>query len=693
MKFHVHGVKCSRCVEKIEALQTQISDVQSLRFNMLNHELRVELGTSQGSFAKVIQAIEDKGFRLTPIASTQDLVELNKKEYQRELFRLALTGFCAGNIMMFSFANYFGAGKDFSFLFSWLSFGLYLPVLLFSALPFYQGFYSSLKARQLSVDGPLTVASIGGFLFSTFHLFQGSELIYFDSLSGFLFLIMLSRFLQRQLQRRFLGFRGNMPIDSFSRARVICQGETVWRPTAALNRGDHLLLKENEVLPVDARLLDPQAFFSTAYLNGESSTLIRLADSVVQAGSILKSSEVKLEVLRLAPETAFGKLIQQVAGQETLSGRAKIQDLADRWTQILLVSVFSIAGVFILANAQNNLSMALERALALIVLACPCAMAFGTPLALSFSLRNAFRKGFLIRHPDVFEKITQVRNVIFDKTGTLTGQKISIHKILPNEISQEKIDLILSLENISSSLYAEAFRDYFKNSAKHIFNLIDHTETPGQGVSGYYQGNLYQIKSSASDSNEKCVALYINGVADCQFSLRDELDVSAIQLSKNLRARGLQQFILSGDSSDQVQGIAKQLNIPASHTFARATPAEKAEKVKLISHSMMVGDGVNDALAFQAALVGIAVQGSVEMALRSADIYLLSPDIKNIGDLFEISHRALKLIKGNLWISLVYNLLGGVAALLGYINPLTAALLMPASSGFILLSTWLRSRE
>lgn len=694
MVFHVQGVKCGRCVEKIESIQNDFSEIQDISFNLGDRRLRIQLDSWKSSFAKIVTAIEGKGFKLTPVESKNDLVALNKIEDKKDILRLGIAGACASNIMMFSFANYFGADQSLKVLFSWLSFALYLPILMYAALPFYRGFIDSIKSRSFSVDGPMTIASVGGFAFSAYNLILNRGSIYFDSISGFLFLILLSRFFQKRLQRKFLSFQGEMPIESLSRARKVADGVTSWVPSHQIQIGDRILVKQNEILPVDGVVLSESVLLSTAYLTGESHSLQRLSGSIVQAGSLLRSEKVLLQVSSLPSQTAFAKLIKQVLDQEISGKNSSIKNISDLWSQILLftVTVLSIASIFY--NWSVSPEMALERALAMFVLACPCAMAFGTPLALTFAMKNAFSRGFLVRSPAVFEKILSIKNIVFDKTGTLTGKNLRIAQVIPEDLSQDEIDIILSLENISQNIYADAFRQFYQKRFRRIVRVQDSQEEVGKGVSGFYQGNFYELKSMSHNLSEfKDVAFSVNGNVKAIFSFEESLDPSVHTMMNLFKERGFGLYILSGDKKKPVQEIAHELGVPDSHCFSAMSPLDKRHTIAKIPAAMMIGDGVNDALAFQAAQVGIAVQGSVEIALRSSDIYVLSPEIGHIPEIFSISENAIRLIKRNLYISVFYNVVGGTAALMGLVNPFVAALLMPMSSGFILLSTWWGSRR
>lgn len=695
MRFFVDGVKCSRCIEKIESLEGQLPGLTSLRVNLGTHQLEMQLQSEQFKFEPVVKAVEKLGFTLQPIQRKEDLQQLAKIGDRRDLIRLGVAAICASNIMMFSFALYAGATGALASLFQWLSFGLYLPVLTYVALPFYQGFYKALRDRQLSIDGPIVIASVGGFIFSAVNLVRGEGSLYFDSLAGFLFLIQISRFLQKRMQRSFLSFHGKLPIESLSRARKLSTLDDnerfVWTMSERLSPGDLILVKQGEVIPADGVLMSEGCRLDASFLTGESCALVRNQGMAIEAGVILLSGDAVLKVTAVAGQTQFGNLLIKI--QESSGQKVKIQNLSDRWSQILLISVFSIAGLFLALAWSTSPAMALERSLALIILACPCAMAFGTPLALSFSLRRAFEKGFVIKSADVFDKLLEIKSVFFDKTGTLTGRGLKVVSIEPANVSAEVLAQVLALQVVSKHPIAEALRRYIPENILPTSGFSEVEERIGQGVSGRYAGSIYKMAGVMVASGAKAVALYKDEQVVVQFNLQDPLLDSAAVLLHSLASRGMQISILSGDSVEEVARVAKQLGLSVSRCLARLSPQDKANLVQGDQQTLMIGDGANDALAFQQADLGIAVSGSVEVALRSADVYLLSEDLGKIDELFEISRRAHNLIRRNLHISIVYNIVGGIGALLGFVNPFVAAILMPISSGFILLSSWLGSRK
>jgi Cu2+-exporting ATPase/Cu+-exporting ATPase len=318
-------------------------------------------------------------------------------------------------------------------------------------------------------------------------------------------------------------------------------------------------------------------------------------------------------------------------------------------------------------------------------------MAFGAPLALAVSLRRAQKAGLIIRDANIFESANRIKTIFFDKTGTLTDTDLHF-KGDPNTIPAVYQKIILSLENESLHPLAFAFRKVFQTKDR-LPPVDGFTEIPGVGVCGYVYGKYYELKKNSVPSQEISCTLFEDQTALMRFSFAAQAKADCAETLSELRQNGYRVVLLSGDEKSSVEHLAKQLGFDHSDVFSSASPCDKAQLVADTPNSMMVGDGVNDSLAMIRADVGLAVSGGMEIALKSADAYLAEDGIKGVASLLSTSHQAFALIQQNLLISIVYNISGGTLALLGYVNPLVAAVLMPLSSGFILLTTWLRGRS
>lgn len=688
MRFYVGGIRCGKCVRKLEDLSLSLPGLKQLRVELGKSLAYVEINPEVLSFSGLAQKIVELGFNPVPLNDSSEEMGAEKSEERKELVRLAVAAACAGNIMTFSFATYFGEADSFYSLFSWLSFALYLPVVTYVAWPFYRGAWLSLKQKNLSIDLPMAVASLSGFIFSTVQLWRGKHDIYFDSLSGFLFLILVSRWAQKRVQRRFLKIEEIEETLRLQRVRVGDEKSWQWMPTERLEKGDSILLYRSETLPAEAALVTTSARFGMSWLSGEIKPKVFMQGSTVPAGARLESQEATFIVTGLLKNSTFGRIIQEV--QKFNLTHNRIISKADQWAQWLLGIVFTCALIFLFSYWSISSEEAIRRSLALIILACPCAMAFGIPLALVFSLRKAHQRGLMVRNANVFEKSKSIQTLFFDKTGTLTDSDLTLKEDLSSiPLIYQKI--ILSLENQSSHPIAFAFRKAIA-PVESLLPVEQLRERVGIGVVGYIYGRFYELRGKSDDSTMSCT-LFEDQQPLFKFTFEAAIKPDCLETLNELRKRKYRVVLVSGDRQETVDTLGKQLGFSKSDIFSEMDPQQKLMLISKTPHAMMIGDGVNDSLAMMKASVSIATSGGVEAALKSSDVYLTTSSLKGVLELLDISRDSLKLIQQNLLISVVYNLIGGVLALTGHINPLVAAVLMPISSGFILCSTWWNGRK
>ncbi|MEK6554272.1 MAG: HAD-IC family P-type ATPase, partial [Bdellovibrionota bacterium] len=543
MRFHIDGIQCAKCIRKLETLPETLPGLTHLRIDSGANLAYAEIDQQLLSFSQLAMKLNSMGFRPTPILSDSEKITAGHRANRTELIRLAIAAACAGNIMMFSFANYLGSTGIFRSVFSWLSFALYLPVVTYVAWPFYTGALSSLRQKQVSIDLPMAVASLAGFFYSAFELFNGRENFYFDSLSGFLFLILISRWMQGRLQKSFLTRESNETLG-LEKMRKLSGEDWYWVPAELLQPGDKIRILRDETVPVDGTVISPRIRISLAWLSGESKSVSLTKNSTIKAGARIISESADIHVQRLTQHTEFGQLLD-AAERFSLSNNRFIS-MSDKWSERLLIAVFAIAALYLTFNVSNDMEESFRRALALIVIACPCAMAFGTPLALSSALRKARKNGLLVRDANVFERCAHIRTLFFDKTGTLTENEISLVED-PESYSDELKSVVLTLEAPSQHPIAYAFRQAFTKS-KILTDVTEWSEKPGEGISARIGQDLYEIKKCAQATT--ACALFKNGELTAQFTFSAQLRVDALSVLEKLRQGGYQTLILSGDSEE-----------------------------------------------------------------------------------------------------------------------------------------------
>ncbi len=417
MKFYIEGMKCAKCVAKVEGLAQKIESVDHITVDLGQNVAVVEVNDPAKGFFALADSIQNLGFRISAIPWSEMGQEEWKIEARKDVLRLGVAAFFAANIMMLAFATYLGDTENLEPVFLWLQFFLYLPVVSYVAYPFYDGFWQGLKNRQFTIDGPMAIASLSGFLVSTYNLLVGRENIYFDSLSGFLFLILVTRYWQKQTRHQYLKYLRPSALFESLRSRLLSGQSDQWNwvSTESLKKDQQVLVEKGELLPGDGILASASAIFDLSILNGEERPIEVVCGSSVKAGFRLISDSAVIKIQEVGLKTTLGQILNSIQ-TDSLSRLESIRS-ADKASHWLILIVFSLA--FLLSGYGfliGQFSEYFERAFALIILACPCAMAFGTPLVFSLAMKKASDLGLIVKSITFFERLTQVQSVFLDKT-------------------------------------------------------------------------------------------------------------------------------------------------------------------------------------------------------------------------------------------------------------------------------------
>jgi Cu2+-exporting ATPase/Cu+-exporting ATPase len=704
MRFFARGMHCTSCIHLIEKLPDFDEGILNSVANFSNSTVVVTLREG-GSFARAASLIEEVGYEPIPISALEDPTELMKKENRSFMLKMGIAGAAAMNIMLFIVPIYGGLTGSLAQTFQWISVALFLPILFYSATPFYQGAWNSLKYKSISIDLPIVIAMLSGFVLSVYNIARGTSESYIDSLASFLFLILVSRYLLKKMQQKHLLSNHIQNLFSVEKVEVFCgklfldeaeQAEARnWTliPFSQLKENQWIRVKKGEKIPCDGVLETSVVSVDLSLFNGESLPRVTQRGQNVFAGSRPVDSDVILKVSALGMKTRIGGILQQVELQSV--AKSRLVDLTDKASQILIVTVFMVAVIFFAIYCQKDFHEALNRSLALLILACPCAMAFGTPLALGVAVKRASQKGIFVKSANVFERILEAKVIISDKTGTLTNGEMALILDSSFENNSESLlikQIILSLEHGSDHPIAHAFRESWVH-VKNFLTVTEFKETPGVGVEGLIEGNKYCLKALREESGVlensgyTRVALFKNDQLLHSFKFADLLREDSCAVVDQLQKQGFKFYISSGDNQSVVQRVAQDLKIPSAQAFAESSPEQKNQLLQKLNPAIMLGDGGNDSLALSSAHVGIAVKGGVELSLKAADVYFSAQGIQPLEQLMNLSLWAVKTVKRNLWISVVYNFIGGLLSLMGYVNPLVAALAMPISSSLIILSS------
>ena len=683
--LYVEGLRCSSCVHLLEKIPLYDNSVLEARVNFGKSQLFLKVD-SDFSLGKLMALLMDWGYRaqfLRAKNQTEDFLALENRKSLREI---GVAAAVAGNIMLFSISVYAGLSGSWAIAFHWISFALFLPLLLYSARGFYQGAWNSLRFRVINVDLSVTVALWAGFLLSTYNLIRGDGTVYYDSISSFIFLILSARYLLKRIQQMSFGNKDLAEVlEQDHYLKVSGDGELA-TSIYDIQKGDVIKIEAGQIIPADGVLQSAHAVVDLSLLTGESLPRHYTQGLQVFAGGRNIRSNILIQVTSDYRQSRLARIIRDV--DEGVFKKVPLIQLTDRLAQILIVTVFAIAVLYFLANVNSAPQEAINRALALIVVACPCALAFSAPLTFGLAVKKAFRKGIAIKNSSVFEKIHRTKNIFFDKTGTLTHGHFEMTYSEPSVLPLETKQILLSLEQQSYHPLAFSLRGLWDHV---VIDKIDNlTEIIGQGVEGDLRGNHYELKAldQTTHSSSLGLALKENGKTIARLYFDDPLRAESAHCVSELHRQGLNGFLLSGDRTDRAIAVGEACALPSSHVFAELFPEEKVALIQKHSNTCMIGDGANDALAIRAADIGIAMKGSVPLSVEASDIFFLRGGLQPLLDLRKIAAQCRRVLIRNLSISLVYNIIGATLSLLGIINPLTAAILMPISSALIILSSF-----
>ncbi len=694
LKLFLEGMSCAACLWLLERIPELCSDAASVRVNMSSSTVEIER-IPGGSFARIAKTYDSLGYKPHVIKDASSSLEMQNREKRRELIRIGVAAAATGNIMILAVSLYAGAEGELARQFRWLTAMLAAPVLTYGAWPFYKSALASLKTRRLNLDVPIVAALMAGILMSLWGLTSGRETLYFDSLSTLVFLLLSSRFWLRGVQQNLLDV-SNLEEELLTGTvvKLTEQGSREKVSALSLHPGDQVVLQSPAVIPADGFVIEGNGLLDLSVMTGESQPIAAEVGSRVEAGTQALSGSFVIQVEKPAKESRLAAILRDTEA----SARAKpsIVTFADRVSQWFVGIVITLAFVVIGAFAFTSPFEGLSRALALVIVTCPCVFGMAIPLSMSLAIRNGAKRGIVIKDADAVERLTQISSLYFDKTGTLTFGDFRVHKIesfVEEESLKTHLAALLALEENQTHPIARALTISLTKKNLPQSKAYDVQRLEGGGLQGSVDGRVYAICPcglKAPSENESFVfsyRLYCGSTTVAEIEIGDELRPEANAVLSWATDQAMNVFLLSGDQTSVVNAIAERLKLSRKNVFAKASPEDKAMILKSAgASSAMIGDGANDAAALAAAGVGIAVRGSMDLSLKAADVYLTKPDLNSLQELFSIAKLTRRAIRRNLAFSATFNIVAGTLALTGLMTPLWAAVFMPLSSLTVLLS-------
>ncbi|CAJ1842843.1 putative copper-importing P-type ATPase A [Aeromonas jandaei] len=692
IQLTVEGLTCAACAWLIERHLMTLSGLRYINVNTTTHRARIKWDPAQLSLSDILKGFAKIGYRAYPFQTHQQEA-LYAKEVRSYMFRLALAGLGSMQVMMCAVALYMdlfiSVEDEFMVYFKWISLLLSTPIMIYSAQPFYINAWRSLKQGHLSMDVSVSLALIGAFIASMWATVFNTGEVYYDSITMFVFFLLLGRFLELRARRKASESSSNLARLVPIMATLIDQDGEREVAAKTLQVGDQVRVLAGATLPADGVIVAGEASLNEAMLTGEQLPLFKQCGDLVYAGTINTDAPLQIRVTHRIEESRISQIMR--LQDHALDDKPAIAQMADQLSRHFILVLLIIAAAVWTFWHFHQPEQAFWIALAVLVATCPCALSLATPTALTSATANLTRNGILLRRGHVLDILTKANRIVMDKTGTLTTGEIrlSTTTALGTIDADRCLSIARALEAQSEHPIARAFR----LPADEVALLPQASEiTPiiGHGITGLADGVRYRIGSASwlgieSDDNaQHGLAIYL---ADKQqllarFELDDTLRPDAKALIEAFKAAGLQTTILTGDSSSQADEIARTLGV--DELVKGVTPDGKLAYLKAREAegeiSIMVGDGINDAPVLAGAHASFAMAGGTDLAKNSADAILLADDLSRLLGARVLAMRTRKIIIENFTWSIGYNLLVLPLAACGWLPPYLAAAGMSLSS-------------
>lgn len=676
-------IHCGACISKVEQGLLAHPQVKSARVNLTLKRVSVQ---TRGDVDA--QTLADHVEALGYEAHELDASALGDRASDRAgrdlLMRLAVAGFASMNVMLLSVAVWSGAADATRDLFHWISAAITLPAVAFAGQPFFRNAWSALKAGQLNMDVPITLAILLAIGTSLWETSLSGHHAYFDAALTLTFFLLAGRYLDHRTRAVARSAAEELTALEVPRATRLRDGVEEQVPLADISVDDLILVRPGGRSPVDGIIHEGMSELDRSLLTGETLPVQARPGQAVCAGEINLTGPLVLRTTAVGQDSSLAKMTDLVAIAE--SGRSRYTSLADKAAKLYapgvhILSALAFVGWYVYTQ---DIRTALNIAAAVLIITCPCALGLAVPAVTTAASGRLFRKGMLIKHETALERLAQVDRVVFDKTGTLTTGTPKL--INADKVPTRAFAVAMGLAQASSHPLARAILEAGRIRGIAPARLTHVTEVAGYGTEGRRNGKPVRLGRAswigATPGAQMATYLQLPGAEPITFDFQDQIRPGAAEAIDALKARGIAVALVSGDVPGVVRDLAETLGIEA--WSAQALPEDKAVYVQELTqaghHVLMVGDGLNDTAALSAAHVSISPASALDAARVASDIVLLGGDLRPIAEACSTARSATKRIRENFRIATLYNLIAVPLAVAGLATPLIAALAMSTSS-------------
>ncbi len=700
VKFRIPGMHCSSCIWLLENLHKINTGIQSSRVTFMEKEVQVVYNSEETSLKDIVILLKKIGYE--PNLSLDDLqAKQQKKESRSQIYKIGIAGFCFGNIMMLSFPDYFAGGHFLNdgmlnHVFNYVSLSLSLPVFFYCAQEFFVSSWQHIKQKRINIDVPIALAILITFCVSIYLIVFEHKLGFLDSMSGIVFFMLLGRFFQNK-SYHYLSFQRSyasyLPIS----VNKWIAGKEVNIPLTAAAIGDQIVIRNNEVIPADALLMNDSAWFDYSFVTGESNWVEKHKNEIIYAGAMLKSSLVNLTISKSPSQSYITKLWNSRLYNKYDANTFFTAERMNLWFSAIVLFLGFTACMYWVSHGEY--SVGLKSLITVWIVACPCALLLSTTFTNGNMLTILAGNGMFVKNAAVLEKLRDADTLVFDKTGTLTHSHQSEIDFIGRELKANECEAIFAVANVSIHPLSRRIAKFIDGNV--ALDVTDFVSQDGKGISGRVNGLHVQLGSQQwlgittlfSNSFTRVFVAIDKEVAG-YFEIRNQYRESIFPLLKSLRNQ-YDTHLLSGDNDAEKLHLADMFSSTDNLCF-HCLPEDKTAYIKSLqsqNHTVvMIGDGLNDANAFEQSDAGIAVIEQDQNYLPACDVILKANRIHRLQQLLQFVGRTNTILYVAFVVSLLYNIIGLSFAMRGLLTPVVAAILMPVSTISIVGISFILSR-
>lgn len=702
VRWSLPQIHCSSCIWLLENLPKLQKGVLSVIVNFPKRTAQITFREADISLAQLACVLDSLGYPPALSQSNLSDSQKNEKTYDRTLiYQLAVAGFAFGNIMLLSLPEYIGmhniGDEHYAYYFRFVSMALSLPVLLYSSQEYYKSAWAGLRNRVVNIDVPIVLGIFIIFFRSLYEVFVLNEPGFFDSLAGLLFFLLIGKYFQRKTYERMSFDRDYSSYFPIAVTKLTHTGDREQIPISKISKGDLLVIHNDELIPVDAELAEGQACIDNSFVTGEAIPVPKKIGEKIYAGGRQKGEKIVVKALNPLDQSYLTSIWNQPTHRKDVK---IIKDLTDKISKRFTIWLLVVAILGFLAWLPFDANTAINVLTAVLIVACPCALALAAPFGESNMMLHLGRNGLYLKDAPTVEQLADVEHYVFDKTGTLTVAS-------DGEITYQGIPLSDDEQLLVQALVSNSLHPLSRILAKKLpsgnAEVSEFSEEKGAGLIGKVNGISLKIGSRAfvlpssahafDEIQNSEVHIEINGMYRGFYTIQNKYRENLDQLFDALSDKPV--TILSGDNDRELPNLKKFLPKSAEMRFFQK-PTDKLQYIEDLESkgvkTLMAGDGLNDAGALMRSHMGISVAEDVYTFSPACDAILEASHLYKLPKYVKAAKSAIKIIRESFIISLLYNLGGLSFALAGVLEPIVCAILMPISSITVVVYVVLRTQ-